>query len=655
MMRQASVFEGHEDAPALLMRNLAVLERPLLEETAATGGSVRLPAGLGHVRAVFRSLIRRAIGEWAEAAIVLDAGNAEPGPLRLRRTPYMRGILEAFEDANVREITLRTSTQIGKTLCQMIELCWAIDQRPAPAMWVLPTEALARRFSRTRLMPLFRGSPTMRRHEPAEAWSVKTLEYHLDRMFLLFAWANSPAMLASQPVCYLFMDEVDKFPPAGTREADPLFLARERTRTFADHKIVKASTPTTPDGPIMREWERSDRRSYRVPCPHCGTKQVLKFAQIKWPENERDAERLRSGEIAWYECEACAGRIDDWQKAGMLAAGQWESEATSEADSTHVGFYLNALYSPWLSWGAIAGEFLERKVNVDEYRNFVNSWLGEPWEEKIAGIVAPKLEGKELDEPDRPRRGVLPDWTQVATLGVDWHGDRRGLIWVVLALGAGRRVHVVEHGQVFGGPGELDELVIQRQWKTPDGIEFNLFGGVDCRYQTAIVYDWVRGWWPQMRPAAGENEIRGKTVAESPVDYVDRATGRRYSGMARLRISTGYFKDLLAGLLVVENGEAARMTIAAGVGAEYRESLESEHKVRRRGREMWLKRPSGTPNHLLDATVIALAVGERMGWQRLAPLEEAGAPAGGGAGAAGAKEGARAESPVADWMKMRRH
>jgi len=36
-------------------------------------------------------------------------------------------------------------------------------------------------------------------------------------------------------------------------------------------------------------------------------------------------------------------------------------------------------------------------------------------------------------------------------------------------------------------------------------------------------------------------------------------------------------------------------------------------------------------------------------------LEEAGAPAGGGAGAAGAKEGARAESPVADWMKMRRH
>ena len=60
-------------------------------------------------------------------------------------------------------------------------------------------------------------------------------------------------------------------------------LAKKRTVTFWNRKIVLVSTPTNKGASrIETAYEESDQRQYRVPCPDCGTGQVLTWPQVKW-------------------------------------------------------------------------------------------------------------------------------------------------------------------------------------------------------------------------------------------------------------------------------------------------------------------------------------------------------------------------------------
>ena len=52
--------------------------------------------------------------------------------------------------------------------------------------------------------------------------------------------------------------------------------------------------PTIADVSRIEEvYHESDQRKYYVPCPHYGILQVLRWAQVKWPE--------RTPAEAWYE------------------------------------------------------------------------------------------------------------------------------------------------------------------------------------------------------------------------------------------------------------------------------------------------------------------------------------------------------------------
>jgi len=90
------------------------------------------------------------------------------------------------------------------------------------------------------------------------------------------------------PARYLFLDEVDTYPGDVNGEGDPVMLAERRTANFAGiRKIFLVSTPTLKDtSRIQREFERSDKRYFKVPCPHCKHYQVLKFKQLKWTEGK---------------------------------------------------------------------------------------------------------------------------------------------------------------------------------------------------------------------------------------------------------------------------------------------------------------------------------------------------------------------------------
>ena len=118
------------------------------------------------------------------------------------------------------------------------------------------------------LQPMLTAIPEIKKrfHE-----NSAMLELQFDGMYLSLAGSNSPSGLASKPIRILMMDEVDKYPGASSREADPIKLAMERTKTFHNRKIFMTSTPTIRTGHIWRAKEGADiEKHYFVPCTHCG-------------------------------------------------------------------------------------------------------------------------------------------------------------------------------------------------------------------------------------------------------------------------------------------------------------------------------------------------------------------------------------------------
>lgn len=117
---------------------------------------------------------------------------------------------------------------------------------------------------------------------------------------------------------------MDKYPAASKKEADPISLARERTKTFvSNRKIYMCSTPTLRSGHIWKAKEAADvEKHYFVPCPHCGKYIELKFAQIKWPEKDTGMTDADRAEFATYVCQECGGVITDRHKPAIVHKDQ---------------------------------------------------------------------------------------------------------------------------------------------------------------------------------------------------------------------------------------------------------------------------------------------------------------------------------------------
>ena len=121
---------------------------------------------------------------------------------------------------------------------------------------------------------------------------------------LALSGANSPASLASMSIRLLLCDEIDKYPPSAGSEGDPVELAIQRTATFWNRKIILVSTPSIKGASrIENSYEKSDKRLYFVPCPHCGHEQHLIWERLQY--EGKDTARFNPDSGVYYICSHC--------------------------------------------------------------------------------------------------------------------------------------------------------------------------------------------------------------------------------------------------------------------------------------------------------------------------------------------------------------
>lgn len=556
---------------------------------------------------VLRPVERVTVSRWAEANRVLPDSNSIPGPWRNSVTPYLVEIMDAFSDEMVEEIIFVKPTQVGGTSAMENMLASAIAQDPAPAMCVYPSDDLAERTVESKLDPMIKSCKVL-----AAKYRIndsKKLALKFTDMVVYLTGANSPADLASTNIRYLFMDEVDKFPGASKKEADPVSLAKERTKTFFNRKIFMASTPTLKTGHIWKAKEAADvEKHYFVPCPHCGAFIELKFAQIKWPSKEDVPENADRAEMATYVCQECGCVITDQDKGKMLAAGRWKPVRQKTQHPKSVAFWMNTLYSPFTRFSDIAREFMRSKDDPELLHNFANSWLAEPWEDTKLKTNAEMVMERQTETPE----WTLPPWTKLVTGGIDV--QENCLYWTIRAWGDYMTSQNISHGQALS-MGEV-ERIMNTELTMPNGekVMVNL-ALMDSGDQTEDVYEFCALNSDWALPCKGTTTM----LSHYRLSTVNKA-GSRANGMTLVLVDGGKYKDQIAARMRKENGTGAWM-VYQGCDLDYAEQVTAEHKITERsgGKEVqrWVLKTSHADNHYLDCEVYAAAAADVLGVRNL--------------------------------------
>ena len=563
----------------------------------------------------FKPPKKMTLSEWADSNAYLSSESSAEGG-RWHTLPYQKGIMDAITDPKIEQITVMKSARVGYSKILNHVAAYHIHQDPCPLMIVQPTIEDAQGYSKEEIAPMLRDTPCLR-GLVSEAKSKDGANTILQKQFpggsLSLVGANSPRGFRRVSRRVVLFDEVDGYPPSAGTEGDQIKLGIRRTEYYWNRKIVAGSTPTVKDfSRVERMFNQGDQRRYFVPCPDCGHMQYLKWSNVKWMDNDPDT--------ASYACENCGVWIPAAKKRWMVERGEWRP--TAPGNGKHVSFHIWAAYSysPNATWPNLVEEFLDAKNDAEQLKTFVNTVLGETWEDEYASKVgADSLLERAATEEYQHRE--LPSEALALTIGCDVQDDRLSLsVW-----GWGREEEgwLIDRVKIYGDPSrpevwkQLDEI-LQNPYQGTDGRKLNpLVTAIDSGgHHTMEVYQYARE-----RQNLGVVAIKGSSQKNKPPigkgSKVDlNAKGRTLKKGAQVfPVGSDTIKSLLFGRLKHNDVGPGYLHFYPTVGQDYFQELTAEKQIMRFRNgfpeRVWTKKSSAR-NEALDELVYAYAALNRL-------------------------------------------
>jgi len=572
--------------------------------------------------------------EWLEQNAVVPGGVGSDfkGKFNISYFPYQAGVLELFDDPEVREIYLQWGTQLGKTFLLQMLVPKIADTDPAPILFGAADADLAGDVG-GRIYKIVEQVESLKGILPPEA-RRDMYKIGLGDCIVHMAWSGSPASLGDKSCRYVFCIELSKWNLKKSQEADPADLVRERVKMFFNTKIIMEGTPTVEGSCRMDALGRNanQRMVYHVPCPYCGEYQTLSFKSgVEW---EKTKDKKNNRDIAqrstWYNCRACKKHIGSSEKLGMMRRGVWaEGDARIPKDfvgkvfftpgkyKARVHLQLSSLYSPLLTWGDCASEFIrctdKQKGNIG-LQNFINSWLAETWTQKIREFHWEDLKKKiSVQVP----QGFVPEWVKIITAGVD---IQKGWgVYVIRGWGKGNRSRLIEWGQIVQ-LAELEKIIVDRKFKISGSS--NSMGimlcGIDTGYMPYDIYLWSK----QINEQYGES-IRcckgGGHGAPYYMTQVERSgidSKPIPGGVGLWNMNDHHWKSFLVGKYDIPQGRPGAWEVPSDADEIYMRSITAEvmqQVQNKRTGEMkyeWVIVDTTVGNHYFDAEKIAACMAD---------------------------------------------
>ncbi len=481
---------------------------------------------------------------------------------------FQVGILNAMGNDRIKTLNIMKSARVGYTKMLMANSAYKVEHKKRNVLIYQPRDGAAKSFMKKHVETAIRDIPIWAGLFPylGKKHKNNTLE---DKVFtngktLMVRGGTAAANYREISTDDVIYDELAGFDESIEREGNATGLGDTRTELSTFPKSIRGSTPKIL-GSCQMEKACSDS-SYKfrlhLPCPHCGELQVLKWGGkdesfgIKWNNN--------NPKTAFYLCEHCACSIENNQldDMGWHENAKWICSETSIYTKDFIEFYnadgdicetpetasiyIWSAYNPLNSWAKLVTGFLKAKGDIEKLQTFVNTKLGEPWDDD----TGEKLDWEELRQRREMYQGEVPEWVQYLTWGIDTQDDRyEGRLW---GWGANKEAALIDRFILNGDPASqtlLDKVEqrIKRSYTRADGIILDV--GLTCwdsgGHYTDTVYSVSKKLGVMnVIPIKGAN-VYGKPIANFPKK-------RNRQGVYLTEVGTDNAKELIMSMLRVQ-------------------------------------------------------------------------------------------------------
>lgn len=630
-------------------------------------------------------VVKEMPSDWVEKNVYLTGDlSSFVGFLKYEITPYSRELIDNLASSSpVEMMAVMKCAQSGISKSVIYSgICYIISETPAPILFTAADIDLAKLSVRTSLDPMLEKSGVSRLIRPnvVKKKNQRTGDTDFSKEFaggsLIALGVNNPNKWRQYSVKYIFADDWEAAPSSDKKEGSVRSLMENRATSYGStKKLFYISTPAVKQTSNIEEvYNLGDKRKWNWECPSCKNyipiewkveKEDGSFAGIKWELNEKGELKPES---VHYECQNCGCKILESDKPLLNSTGEWIPTCEPKRENFR-SYQINALVIPpgFTSWVDLVYQFLEAcppndVIDEDKLKAFVNTRLGQTWEEKGKTIKVTDLmqntRSYEINTiPDetiaKDGNGRLILLTMACDLGgvmEDYNEDVR-LDWEIIAHTSTGVTYSINHGSIGTFKRSRKKSRSEREndtervcwtynhgmpnsvWsKLKEIIETNFIGQsgdaynidltvIDTGHFTRLAYEFIDGEKnPNIVGVKGyaEDDYR-KLTKDTPIIMRSRERQKLYI------LQVNQLKDILASNMKLRVGmdgyqptgfmnfpqpEQGKYTMR-----NYFEHFEGEHRVElKKGDNVvgfaWKKKNSSVENHFFDTAVYNLAARE---------------------------------------------
>lgn len=559
--------------------------------------------------------------KWCEENVKNIPYSPIPGHFKSANSPWVREVMEAMADPDIRIVSIVAPVQSSKTIGAELCLCYIVANFSGPCLWLSQTDADAKDQAEARLHKLFSECDAVKKLFPADRHKKKTQTvFFSNGMTLWVLGAHAKSNLQSRSIRWLIGDETWQWPSGHMQQAEA------RVTAFGWlGKCIFLSQGGTENDDTHRKFETTDMREWEFKCPKCGKYQPYKWSNIEWDKNYRDGEgrmdfaKVRSS--VRLVCEFCKHEIADSDaNRKLLNSSAKFVPQNPNAPTTKAGFHWNSLAS--MSWGELAEMYLRakesgRRGDMEDLKNFYQKRLALPWgdlEEDFTLDISPSGyrmgDDWESEAAVGTKGAILPpphenkNRVRLRFLTVDVQMDHFYAVVRSWACDASSRLVYCAKLQTWE-----DVEILQNRFGVFPQLVF-----VDAGYSTFEVY----------RNCAKHNwtALMGDGRRDFPHRVNGKITQRFYSTARHPLVSDRKcrmhywsnlgIKDTLARLRSNQNpDEGSTWEVPSDVPEEYLKMLDSEQRVKNGNSWEW-RQIGKRPNHYWDCEAMQVCAAYMM-------------------------------------------
>jgi ssDNA-binding Zn-finger/Zn-ribbon topoisomerase 1 len=562
--------------------------------------------------------------------------------------------LKAFEDPDVRLITIQAAVQCQKSLILDLILLYVIEHRPADFIWYLETDPKAKRYADERLMMLVKHKPEIAAMLQEIDRNDKTkTSISFNRMNFVICGLN---LTNTQTLSWQIVVVDEAWAARGN---GLIRHAMERTKQYPEtKKIILVGQGGWENEDFDKIHKETDQRVLEYACPQCGYFQPFEltkfrgddhpveklrgtYAGLSWDTNEATKPNGRwnfeaVGKTAHHRCYLCDYRIDDTPEMRRKLNDSYRYRATNpNAEKSKVGFQWPSEASMRLPFADIVTTYLRAKVAMDELayklpmEEFYQKWRGLTWSEGVLHSYR--------DVPSETY-DVKSEWMEEYRRFLICDVQANFFLPGVFAVSISGETHELYRGKVE----TFDEIAeVQKQWRVKDQCVF-----LDCGSKMTEILrecvkrghvgkvkygthrtrtEWccwtgLKGSWQNGFPRKDETGVVVTYITSKKKDWDVNSghAGPKLPKAQYIEFSNLHCKDLLRARRDKDPNAPKFLSLPDTLPPDdpwsYRAQMNSEYRKERiNGGPIWVKIKETAQNHEWDKGAMLMAVQAHVG------------------------------------------